>query len=173
MNIVGKLVETSADLEAMRIIRNGGREFMTEHKEEISFDEQQAWWLLKKTVSPKDFIARIYITRSVGGISGVGAGVSGAFYPTVGYGLLSRREDDKLYISLAVHEGARLRGIGSYIYEDMAKCVTEDVYAVVLASNKASRCAAEKAGYLQIEQNDGRVLLVNYKDCIDCEPEGE
>ena len=172
MNIVGKIVETDRELEAMRIIRNGGREWMTEDKSEVTLEQQAAWWTLKKEVSPKDFVAVVYTSRVLGGFAGVpGVGVSGAFYQHVGYGILSRRDDGKLYISLAVHPRARGFGIGTFIYSDMAKRTSEDVHAVVLKSNVASARAASRAGYYLFEENGDRMLFMK-RYCTACKGSG-
>jgi len=146
--IYGFPPEDDSELQEIRRIRNLGRQWMTDNTQEISEEEQRAWWKRMQLVKSEDFLLYAYRTAIWG--------------PIVGYGMVMRREG-LLHISLAVSPEYRGRGYGSAIYSDMFNCASiddESVYAVILKSNTASIKAAEKAGFRFVEDGDKTVLYV-------------
>ncbi len=148
LKIVGKPVETDMELEIVRLIRNSGRQWMTENTNAISSTEQKKWWANRSD----DLKMFVYWLKS-----------SDQQKMHVGYGLLSRRDDSKLYVSLAVMEPMRGKGIGVQIYSDLVERVNEPVYAVILKNNIASIKAAEKAAFKFQEDGDKTLLYVRSK----------
>ena len=113
------------EFEAVRLIRNAGREWM-EDTDEITPTEQEAFRLTHP---------RVLVYRVDGVI--------------VGYGMVTRRADGCLYVSLAVHPEHQGQGIGTHIYFDQRKRWTsEPVYARCRTANVASIHAAGNAGYV-------------------------
>ncbi len=74
-------------------------------------------------------------------------------FDDVGYAYLSEREG-RTWISLGVLPEYRGLGLGSHIYS-----LFPDVWAEIRADNKASRRAAEKAGY-ELVSEDGDLVLM-------------
>jgi GNAT superfamily N-acetyltransferase len=113
------------DFEAIRLIRNAGRQWM-EDTDEISPETQELFRLTHPRV----------LAYRVGGV-------------IVGYGMVTRRLDGCLYVSLAVHPDYQGKGVGTHIYWDQRKRWTVDpVYARCRATNVASIRAAQTAGYV-------------------------
>jgi len=113
------------DFEAIRLIRNDGRQWM-EDTDEITPEQQEAF----RNTHPRVLVYK------VGGV-------------IVGYGMVTRRPDGCLYVSLAVRSDYQGRGVGTHIYWDQRKRWTaEPVYARIRANNVASIRAATTAGYV-------------------------
>jgi GNAT superfamily N-acetyltransferase len=113
------------DFEAIRFIRNAGRQWM-EDTDEITPEQQEIFRLTQPRVL-------VYRVRGV----------------IVGYGMVTRRPDGCLYVSLAVHPDYQGKGVGTHIYFDQRKRWTVDpVYARCRATNGASIRAATTAGYV-------------------------
>lgn len=135
-------------LEEIRRIRNVGRQWMTENSNEITAEQQVEWWSSMSQMPKKDF--RFFIFVIDGG-------------PILGYGMLSRRQNNILHISLAVAPEEQGKGHGTYIYDTVASKADEPVNAVILKNNIASIKAAEKAGFRFVEEGDKTVLYVRSK----------
>jgi L-amino acid N-acyltransferase YncA len=114
------------DFEAVRLIRNAGREWMAD-MHEISVEEQAKFRL--GAHSP------VYVYE----INGV----------IVGWGWVKRGPDRYAYVTLAVRSDMRGKGIGRDIYKDLRTRWQEDdeVWAVIRNGNIASLRAALAAGY--------------------------
>jgi len=140
------LIATAADIETIRRIRNAGRMNMTGDVSEISPERQQRWWASVSELPPKDFVAVVYW-------SGDDAGSM-----CVGYGILSRRGDGRLYVSLAVDPTMRRTGAGRFIYEDLAMRANEPIYAEILKTNEPSIRAAIGAGFTQSGDSETTVF---------------
>lgn len=146
MHITSNPVTTDEEVEAMRLIRNAGRKWMTHNQGEISPEKQREWWRHARTLSTDDFSAFIYRADKA----------------IVGYGLLVRMEQAKstLWVSLAVAPDHQGRGYGTCIYEDLKiRCPDEPIYAEVYHGNVASLSAALKAGYKKIDENEKHYIL--------------
>lgn len=121
-------------LDAVRKIRNAGRQWMTEHIDELSANEQIVWF----SEAPRC----LWVWEDEDEI--------------VGYAYISQRGDDhQLWISLAVHPDHQGKGIGTRIYRHFVPLV----YAEIWRHNTASRKAAEKAGYRVLSENDTKVVM--------------
>lgn len=146
--LFGGLVTTDEEVEVMRVIRNDGREWMTEDTHEISIGEQRAWWEKSKQRAHKNFLPVFYRT--------------GGNPTIVGYGVLDRRDND-LMVSLAVAPVYRGLGFGQQIYEHLAKLAGEEVTAVIRKDNAASIKAVTRAGYTLIASYEISNLVIYSK----------
>lgn len=122
---------TFADAEIVREIRNEGRQWMGS-QELLSQADQLRWFERISQLSPRDFYCCL------------------ADEPPSGYGMVERRSDGLLWITLAVRETTRGCGTGTRIYAEMAHRASERIYAGVRSNNVPSVRAAEKAGYQHV-----------------------
>ncbi len=130
MSLLVSSLATDADIEVVRVIRNAGRQWMTEDTSEVSTEQQRNWWQVARWAADTKLV--VYREKRNPRI--------------IGYGLISRRNGG-LVVSLAVapeHQGV---GYGTEIYRDLASRASEPVMAKIRADNKASIRAVEKAGY--------------------------
>lgn len=139
-----RLVKTLEEVEALRVIRNSGRQWMTRHTDEITFEQQRAWWL----GAVHDPTLRIWLFSEAA--------------TDIGYGLL-RRENEQLWCSLAVLPRYQGNGYGSAIYLHLALSTEENVWAEILADNTPSIKAALNAGYQIAWALDRHAVLVHTK----------
>lgn len=145
MTLYAALVVTPGDLEELRRLRNECRAWMTAHTDEISREQQAAWWA---SLRPNDWRIWLYWDDQ----------------RPVGFGLLRRREG-RWWATLGLTEGERSKGVGTAIYADLARWAGGPVWIEVRRDNPASRRAAEKAGFRLVEQGGsayaaGRVVDV-------------
>jgi RimJ/RimL family protein N-acetyltransferase len=140
--IAWRAVTTPADVEALRMLRNMHRQWMTRNRDEITLEQQAAWW---KTRDPSRLYA--YLFRNP-----VGA--------TVGAGMLSKRQDNRWWITVLVHPAHFNQGVGTAIYRYLSYAPPGDVWAEILADNAASIRAATKAGYQFDFATDTCVVMV-------------
>lgn len=120
-------VQTAAQLERVRQIRNACREWMTRDTREIDPDDQVSWWNAAER--------ELYL------------------FDGVAYALLTQREGET-WISLGVLPEHRGKGLGTRIYR-----LFPTAHAEIRADNAASRRAAEKAGYMLIEDRGKTVVM--------------
>lgn len=135
---------TEWDAEVIRVIRNSGRQWMTRDTKEITYDQQQAWWVRRAT----DEAMRIWIASVA--------------TTDIGYGLL-RFEARQWWCSLAVLPRYQGQGYGTDIYRYLAASTDQDVYAEILADNTPSIKACLGAGYTIAYAMDKHAVLVHRK----------
>jgi GNAT superfamily N-acetyltransferase len=123
-------VTTPAEVEAMRVIRNAGREWMTHDASEISPQQQARWWAERDPERVRAWLA----------MHGQEA---------LGYGLLTWR-GGRWWGSLAVKPEARGKGIGTSIYQFLADVCPDDLWVEIRDDNQASLAAAYKAGLSRV-----------------------
>ena len=137
--------EAAADFEAMRLIRNAGREWYTRDTRHISADAQRAW---ASVVRRSGDTQRAYVYDVPG--SGI-----------VGFGLLRLTPRDGCwYATLGVAPEDQGKGYGQAIYRHLAGRVDADVYAEILRANLPSLLAAQRAGYELDGQDERTVTMV-------------
>lgn len=134
-----RAVETDADVEALRQLRNAGHEWLRD-THEIGEYEQRAWWLTRDTARLRAYL----ITDDAG--------------ETVGAGVLSLRAD-RWWITVLVTPDRRGQGIGTFVYRLLICASPGDVWAEIREDNDLSRRAATAAGYQLAEQHDGLLLM--------------
>lgn len=139
-----RVVKTLEDVETLRQIRNSGRQWMTRHTAEITPERQQAWW--KDACRDANLALWLFSVAQT----------------DIGYGLL-RRENDRLWCSLAVLPRHQGQGYGTQIYRYLALSTTQDVWAEILADNTASIKACLNAGYQIAFAMDKHAVLVHTK----------
>jgi RimJ/RimL family protein N-acetyltransferase len=137
-------VKTLEDVEMLRQIRNSGRQWMTRHTDEISPEQQHAWWL----TACHDPTLDIWLFSVA--------------QTDIGYGLL-RIESGREWCSLAVLPRYQGQGYGTQIYRWLALATTADVWAEILADNTASIKACLNAGYQIAYAMDKHAVLVHKK----------
>jgi ribosomal protein S18 acetylase RimI-like enzyme len=135
--------ETAEDIEAVRVIRNNGREWMTGDTSEIDAERQAEFW---RSLDPS--LVRLYVAELDGAV--------------VGYGLLRQPLYGAWWVSLAVAPDHRGRGIGAELYARLAELAGTYVWAEIRRDNIASQRAAEKAGYSRAGSTEGGLLYVRY-----------
>lgn len=135
MTTIWRHATTSEDAELVRKLRNQGRSWF--HQDHYINEENQAmWWHRMMGLPPQDFVCLVPAIIRPG--------------MPVGYGMLARRGDGRLWVSLAVDTASHGQGMGAEIYKLLARqMTTEPVYAAIRRDNLASRRAAEKAGYIE------------------------
>lgn len=134
-----KTVGTDADVEALRQLRNAGREWLRDTRE-ISEREQRSWWLTRDAAR----LRACLITNDAGDV--------------IGAGVLSLRAD-RWWITVLVAPERRGRGVGTFIYRLLACAPPGPVWAEIRKDNTASVRAATAAGYQLIERSNGLVLM--------------
>ena len=130
MTVVWRYARSIEDVEALRLLRNAGREWFGDPRE-ISSGDQIAWW-----EANKENVRCVLVGE-----------------PPIGYGMISHREG-RLWISLGVDRVARGQGWGRKIYELIGQLVSSDetpIFAAIRADNIASIRAATHAGYSHVE----------------------
>lgn len=128
VTVTFRALTTFEDAEVVREIRNEGRQWMG-CQELLDRDEQRRWFDRISHLCPLDFFCYL------------------AGEPPIGYGMVERRDDDRLWITLAVRETARGHGVGTRIYAELAGLTSERIYAGIRHDNAASLRAAERAHY--------------------------
>lgn len=132
-SVTFRALATFEDAEVVREIRNEGRSWMGS-QELLSRADQLRWFDRVTRLSPIDFFCYL------------------AGEPPIGYGTVERRSDDRLWITLAVRETARGRGVGTRIYAELAGLTSERIYAGIRRDNDASLRAAERAHYQRVTE---------------------
>ena len=143
MCLTARPVHTDEDVEMLRQIRNSGREWMTRDTAEITPEQQDKWWKARGVAAGNVWLFRESATD-------------------VGYGLLRRDADGRLWCSLAVLKAHQGRGHGAAIYRWLALAVGETVWAEILADNTPSLRAAFRAGFSLMYAAD-RVAVLAYQ----------
>lgn len=107
-------VQTPAEVERVREIRNACREWMTYDTHEIGTDEQESWW----NAGERD----LYL------------------FDNVAYALITER-DGKKWISLGVLPEHRGKGLGTRIYEFLSQNVFAEIRTDNVASRRSAEKA--------------------------------
>lgn len=136
------LADGDVEADIVRRIRNEGRAWMTRYTSEITPEEQAEWWALRELAGVRVYLALLG-------------------EEALGFGLLRRDPDGRLWATLAVREQWRGRGVGTHLYRYLCQQAGEDVWIEARADNAASLRAAQKAGFqLLAEAEDGIRVLV-------------
>lgn len=136
-----RTVETTADVEQLRQLRNTGRAWLRD-THEISEREQHAWWMTRDQ-------ARLCASLIVDDAQ-----------QSIGAGVLALRAD-RWWITVLVAPDRRGEGIGTFIYRLLACAAPDVVWAEIRADNEPSLRAAAAAGYRTIERGGELVLCAS------------
>lgn len=143
MRLTPTLVETDAQIEEFRRIRNTGVSTFTRNARAVTPEEHQRFW----HEAGENLRAWIYADDS---------GVS------VGVGSL-HHHDGKLWETLCVLPTFAGRGYGTSILQHMLAQTQEPVWSAVLATNLAALAINERVGgWETADRRDGIVLQVHY-----------
>lgn len=135
-------VQTDADVETLRQIRNSGRQWMTRDTHEITPEQQRAWWDALDHAGTKVWLFSESATD-------------------IGYGLVRLEQPLRCWCSLAVLPRYRGQHYGTQIYRWLALSQAGDVWAEILADNTPSLRAALRAGYTLASAYDTLAILVH------------
>lgn len=137
-------ITTDEDLETLRLIRNSGRQWMTRNTEEITPEQQRAWWEGLDHAGTKIWLFSIAQTD-------------------IGYGLV-RLDGGRAWCSLAVLPRHQGHGYGTQIYRYLALSQQGwNMWAEIYADNTPSLRAALRAGYQLAYTADKTAALVYRK----------
>lgn len=130
-------VQTAAEVETLRLIRNSCREFMTRDRSEITPNQQARWF---------EHFGGLVLLFSHSGID-------------VGYGLV-RREGGKGWVSGGLLPEWRGKGMGAHIFKRLCSAVGgEDAWLEVLSTNHRAIKLYLDLGFLK-EWEKGGVLTM-------------
>lgn len=144
------LVDRWPRANAMRLIRNSVRQYMTHSSEEIGFFRQLKWYLAayKPALQHGTMYGFLY---NVNGLA-------------LGYGLVTLR-DGKYWVSGGLDEGARGRGYGEELFSFLTDFVQQhvkfDVYLDVFDDNLPAKKLYRKLGYRKVSSANGVTVMVN------------
>ncbi len=141
MTLTPRRIETDADVQAMRELRNEGRAGFAHDQSYIQEERQRLWWATNK----RHMIGWVY---------------SGAAGKVLGYGLLRQTLDDgRWWSSVAVASWARGMGYGTQIMRHLVDEAPGRVWAEVLESNTASLRMHEPSRWEVVGLENGVYLL--------------
>lgn len=146
--IVFKRVTTPNEAEMLRVIRNQCRTFMTRNTDEITADQQQAWF---KTAYKK---YELYIAYAV---------EHGACIVDAGYGLIHLNDGEYL-LSGGLVPSYRDKGIGSTLFKFLVDNCNKQlpIRLEVLKTNIRALKTYEKLSFIVTGEND-KVFFMEYR----------
>ena len=131
---------TDADAEAMRVIRNSCRQFMTRDTSEIDPARQRAWFAALDRAVTKPWLYRVDGTAA-------------------GYGLV-RLEAGRWWLSGGLLPSWRGRGHGRRLFAALAEIAGRPCWLDVRADNAAARRLYERLGFAVAgERADGAIIM--------------
>lgn len=144
-------VETDAQAEHMRRIRNSVRHFMTRNQNFISWRDQHLWFNSVYLPQFNEGVMEAFLARS-GDV-------------LVGYGIVAVKEG-RQWITGAISASSRGRGLGRQLFEQLTLKACEnspDVWLEVLKTNKRALSLYLSLQYSVVDEYDR--LLVMRKSC--------
>jgi len=138
------------NLEYIRNLRNSCRFYMTRDQGEITKEQQKLWYnSLNDNIIPYIFLVMEDETR---------------IYPC-GYGLIKYQHDNIAFLTAALSEDMRGKGLGRKIFSDLIEIVKEKVDKIcleVLESNYRARKLYSSLGFKEINRKDSILFLEKY-----------
>lgn len=134
-------VKDEIDVEILRVIRNACKDGFSTDNEEITPQQQEAWW----TLMSGKVKAWLYVAT--------------ASTETVGFGLLRQTDDGRWWSSVAVVPEAAGHGYGGAITADVVRRSDETVYATARLDNPAAMRLHREADWEETGRDD---RLVHY-----------
>ena len=146
--LVFKRVTTPNEAEILRVIRNECRTFMTRSTEEITPEQQQAWF---KTAYKK---YELYIAYAI---------EHGVCIVDAGYGLIHLNDEEYL-LSGGLVPQYRDKGLGSTLFKFLVDNCNKQIpiRLEVLKSNTRALKTYEKLGFV-IDGEDSKLFTMEYK----------
>lgn len=137
-----------ADVEAMRVIRNGVRDYMTHNKDFITPEQQEDWYFDTYMELNGDGDMYAYLARFEG--------------RNVGYGII-QTIDDKKWVTGALTAAVRGRGLGEDLFRNLTQNVHDmgykECWLDVLAENERAYNLYRKIGYCVINNVNGLIIM--------------
>ncbi len=130
---------TPEDAEAMRLVRNSCREFMTFDTHEISVEEQQQWFARLDRQRTEPYVLHQGVETRI-----------------IGYGLISRREWDRWYVSGGLLPEWRGQGYGLRLFRalvDNVRRKNEPCWLAVRPDNERAKRLYESLGFEVVGRN--------------------
>lgn len=150
MKISLSLVLSAADVERVRVLRNTGREQMTNDTREITQQAQQDWW---STIDN----SRVLIWLCYDGATEVGFGMIRMLH--------ARTPSPNWYVTLVVAPEHHGKGYGTAIYRAMLERAPDGrLFAEILHRNEKSIRAAKAAGFQEIIRMPTKLILAAKKE---------
>lgn len=136
------------DVEAMRQIRNGVREFMTHNRDYISPEQQEDWYFDTYMELNGEALMYAYLARFEG--------------RNVGYGII-QTIDEKKWVTGALTHAVRGRGLGEDLFRQLTDTVHEmgykECWLDVLAENERAYNLYRKIGYCAVHNVNGLIVM--------------
>lgn len=127
--ITARLAQSEQDCEHLRLIRNSGHETMSRNQRIIGPVEQSEWWEARDK-----YAIWLYSVRE----------------RTVGYALLQKSDDGRVWVTVGVYPDVRGGGLGTAIHRHIRATWPGNVWAETLQDNAASIRSKEKVGWVLV-----------------------
>lgn len=149
MNVILKHVETFADVEVLRNVRNDCRSFMTRNNSYIGEEEQIEWF------KNKSLDIEVFLLYNIN---------HGVIFLPIGYALI-KKESNCYSISGGIIEEYRDKGLGKELFSLILEQIPkgEIVELEVLKSNIRAYSLYKKIGFQQISDDD-RIITMRLKN---------
>ncbi len=152
MTLIPRRIETDADVQVMRELRNEGREGFAHDQSYIQEERQRLWWATNK----RHMLGWLYSVLVTSVLPDDGSQIKA----TMGYGLLRQTLDDgRWWSSVAVAPWARGHGYGTQIMRHLVGEAPGRVWAEVLEHNTASLRMHEPSRWEEVGLENGVYLL--------------
>lgn len=136
------------DVEAMRVIRNSVREYMTHNKDFITPEQQEDWYFDTYMELNGDGDMFAYLARFEG--------------RNVGYGII-QTIDEKKWVTGALTAAVRGRGLGEDLFTQLTDKIHNMGYSEawldVLAENTRAYNLYCKIGYCAVHNTNGLIVM--------------
>lgn len=139
LGLVARAVESEEDVEGLRLIRNACKDGFSHDNDEISMQQQAAWWVLMRDK--------------------VKAWLYWVELDVVGYGLLRQTDDGRWWTSVAVLPQHAGKGYGGAITADLVRRADEPVWATARLDNPAAMRLHREADWQETGRDE---RLVHY-----------
>ncbi len=161
--LTARPVETIADVELVRRIRNQSLDGLTKNAYPTTELEQIKYWL-DNMASLRAWLYSVDMRQIIGrdGRFKHWIVTPGEYVQIIGYASLRRAEDRKLWSFMAVLPHFRGYGLGREIQHHHVRQTDEDVYDEILETNVASlRMTASSGDWRVIDRRDGLVYQIS------------
>lgn len=139
LGLLARPIELRSDVEVLRLIRNACKDGFSHDNEEISPQQQEAWWTLMRE-------------KVRGWLYWVGGEI-------VGYGLLRQTDDERWWSSVAVLPDCMGKGYGGALTADLVRRVPHVVWATARLDNPAALKLHRPEDWFELNRDDRLVYF--------------